>query len=56
MIIKPVTKTIFDIFWDTGWESWARFSVQNGFIKRIGGQQMPQKLYYKAKKILQHSF
>ena len=45
MVIKQVSAGIYDIFWDNGWDSWARIQDTKGFIKPIGGKPIPKVVF-----------
>ena len=53
MLIKRCNSTTFDIFWNTGWESWARFHREpDGALKHVNGKQMPTKLFQQVRAII----
>ena len=46
MLIKRVDKRTLDVFWNTGWEYWAR--MQNGvkgYWRLTKGMPMPKEVY-----------
>ena len=53
MLIKRCNPTTFDVFWNTGWEYWARFHRESdGSLKHINGKQMPTKLFQQFRSII----
>ena len=53
MIIKKLNPTTFDVFWNNGWETWARFTRQaDGSLKHAGGRQMPTQLFQQFRTII----
>lgn len=53
MVIKRVNVSTFDVFWNKGWESWARFTrTPEGSLKLIGGKQMPTQLFQQFRAII----
>ena len=42
MVIKQVTKGVFDLFWDNGWESWARVKRDQGKLSVVAGEKPPK--------------
>lgn len=53
MLIKRVNTTTFDVFWNNGWEYWARFHRESdGALKPINGKQMPTKLFQQFRSII----
>jgi len=53
MVIKRVNPTSFDVFWNNGWEYWARFSRQaDGSLKHLAGRQMPTQLFQQFRTII----
>ena len=44
MLVKHITPTIFDIFYNQGWDSWARFSVENNTLIQTKGQTVPKNI------------
>jgi len=44
MIVKHINKTTFDVFFDSGWENWARFQVENGTLKQVNGVSTPANI------------
>ena len=45
MIKKQVNGITWDIFWDTGWNNWARIENRKGFIQRVGGEEIPKHIF-----------
>ena len=46
MVIKQVSNRLVDVFWNIGWDSWARMqSGSKGYWKLIGGIPMPKRVY-----------
>lgn len=41
MLIKNVNKNTFDLFFNEGWENWARFQVNNHKVTQIAGVHVP---------------
>lgn len=53
MLIKRLNQTTFDVFWNNGWESWARFHREaDGGLKWQNGRQMPTKLFQQFRSII----
>jgi hypothetical protein len=53
MLIKRLNPTTFDVFWNNGWEFWARFARQpDGALKHSGGRQMPTQLFQQFRTII----
>ena len=53
MIIKSLNQTTFDVFWNKGWDSWARFKRQaEGGLQLVGGKTMPAKLFQQFRAII----
>lgn len=53
MLIKRLNAATFDVFWNNGWEYWARFSRQSdGTLKFLTGRQMPTKLFQQFRSIV----
>lgn len=44
MIVKHIAKNQFDIFFDTGWENWARFTIENKSLKQTAGVSIPKNI------------
>lgn len=44
MLVKHINKTTFDIFFNTGWENWGRFQIENNKLKQIGGTSVPYNI------------
>lgn len=45
MVVKHITKSTFDVFFDSGWENWARYEVTNGKLKQIAGLTPPKNIF-----------
>ena len=48
MIIKQVSQGTVDVFWNTGWDSWARMSTEHaskGSWKLVKGEKMPRRVF-----------
>ena len=53
MLIKRLNPTTFDVFWNNGWEYWARFHREtDSTLKFINGKQMPTKLFQQFRSII----
>ena len=53
MVIKRVNPSTFDVFWNNGWEYWARFARQgDGSLKHLSGRQMPTQLFQQFRTII----
>ena len=53
MLIKRCNPTTFDVFWNNGWDYWARFHREpDGSLKHINGKQMPTKLFQQFRSII----
>lgn len=53
MLIKRLNAATFDVFWNNGWDYWARFSRQpDGTLKFQSGRQMPTKLFQQFRSIV----
>ena len=53
MLIKKLNDSTFDVFWNKGWESWARFQRStSGALQLVGGKVMPSQLFQQFKSIL----
>ena len=37
MLVKHLSKNTFDVFFNKGWENWARFEVQGKQLSQVGG-------------------
>ena len=44
MQVKHITKDTFDIFFDNGWENWARFLVKENKLHQIAGVSVPKPI------------
>lgn len=46
----------FDVFWDRGWDHWARFEIKDHQqLRHIGGSGMPSAEFYALKAYLFNS-
>lgn len=45
MIVKHLKGNTYDVFWNDGWDNWARFENRNGFIKAVGGLEIPKIVF-----------
>jgi len=46
MVIKKVNNNLVDVFWNTGWDSWARMqSGSKGSWNLVGGTSMPRRVF-----------
>ena len=53
MLIKRVNAALFDIFWNKGWDYWARFRREpDGALKFVSGKQMPTQLFQQFRSIV----
>ena len=53
MLIKRLNPTTFDVWWNNGWDYWARFHRESdGALKHINGKQMPTKLFQQFRSII----
>ena len=53
MLIKKMNDSTFDVFWNKGWESWARIGRKpDGTLSFIKGKVMPTKLFQQFKSII----
>lgn len=43
--IKALSDRVFDVFWGKGWENWARIQNNKGFLKQIGGEDIPRPVF-----------
>lgn len=44
MLVKHINKSTFDVFFDNGWENWARFLVKNNKLHQIAGIAVPKPI------------
>jgi hypothetical protein len=44
MLVKHITKNRFDVFYNDGWENWARFEVKGGKTMQIAGVPAPKNI------------
>lgn len=40
-----VSGNVYDVFWGDGWENWARIQNRNGFVKPVGGLEIPKLVF-----------
>lgn len=50
MLIKNINKNTFDLFFNNGWENWARFSVVDNKLQQISGVNVPASIIGYLKK------
>ena len=54
MVIKRVSKTVFDVFFGLGWENWCRFETtkEKGrvILHKIGGRSVPEDIMLAIRK------
>ena len=44
MLVKHLSKNEFDVFWNKGWDNWARFEVSNNQLQQVKGVQVPANI------------
>jgi hypothetical protein len=44
MLVKHLSKNTFDVFFNKGWENWARFEVMNNKLAQVGGVHVPNNI------------
>ena len=44
MLVKHLSKNTFDVFFNKGWENWARFEVQGKQLSQVGGVHVPNNI------------
>jgi len=44
MLIKHINKNTFDLFFNNGWDNWARFEVTNNKLQQQAGVQVPANI------------
>ena len=44
MLVKHITSTEFDIFYNQGWEHWGRFEIQNNKLIQTKGTEVPKNI------------
>lgn len=44
MLVKHLSKTEFDVFFNSGWENWARFEVQGKTLTQTKGEKVPSNI------------
>lgn len=52
MLIKQVSKNMYDIFVGNGWENWTRLVVDKRRLLLKGGQPLDKHLYKKLYEVL----
>ena len=52
MTLRPINAHLFDVFWEDGWENWARVQNKTGFLKQVNGKDIPKPVF--AKLITMH--
>lgn len=45
MLVKHCNPNLFDIFYNQGWENWARFSIVNGKVTQVKGNAVPTNIH-----------
>ena len=45
MTIRYISANLFDIFWGTGWDNWARIQNNNGYLKQTAGKEIPKIIF-----------
>jgi len=44
MLIKHINKNTFDLFFNNGWDNWARFEVKGTQLHQVNGVQVPTNI------------
>ena len=44
MLVKHLSKTEFDIFFNSGWENWARFQLKGKHLVQTKGVTVPTNI------------
>jgi hypothetical protein len=44
MLVKHINAGLFDIFFNQGWDNWARFEVVQGKVNQIKGHTVPTNI------------
>jgi len=44
MLIKHINKNTFDLFFNNGWDNWARFEVKGTQLSQVSGVQVPTNI------------
>lgn len=44
MNVKHINKTTFDVFFDNGWDNWARFQKNGSGVTQIDGVEVPKPI------------
>ena len=59
LLIKAINKTTFDVFWDKGWDNWARFEKKHFggklHLNLIKGSPMKKHQFKELFTILEYS-
>jgi hypothetical protein len=50
MLIKQVNGNTFDLFFNQGWDNWARFTKENNKLRQISGVSVPQNIIHYLQK------
>lgn len=45
MIVKHINPNSFDIFYNQGWDNWARFSLTPSKIVQVAGNPVPKNIF-----------
>jgi len=44
MLVKHINASRFDVFYNTGWENWARFEIKDGHTYQVAGAATPKNI------------
>ena len=44
MKVLHIHNNLFDIFFNIGWENWARFAIRNGKLLQVSGVEVPKNI------------
>ena len=44
MKVFHISANKFDVFYNTGWEYWARFEIQDKKLKQVSGTTIPKNI------------
>jgi hypothetical protein len=44
MKVLHVTKSTFDVFFNSGWDNWGRFAIVNNELKQVAGVPIPNAI------------
>jgi len=44
MLVKHIAKNEFDVFFNKGWDNWARFQVENKKLTQVKGVEVPSNI------------